>query len=359
MRYRSKSPKMVAVPIIPIYPNSSIGDVEVTLYYQDPVYYDIISYDSIYFTVFKVELKNNTTEINENDIVYISNTPAMPSLKAKLKPDGLSGNADWELKIEFTRPNRNDNDTLTKTITANSEWNITTDFGTNFYGGKATLKGTYVGQSYTTIFHIRGTNPSESAAETEIGSSPRYAKAIARNESGTQASRTYLQFNESGTLGTNYLANLQKTTNRGGSAPYGWGIYQITQDPLPTRNQVWSWKANVAEGTRRISSNISEAPSYFAAIQRKYPTQYEAPPTSYRPPNTSTDLTYLEAAEIQMFNGCSVTEECPNPPPLTGNSWYRSCWKFHPNYSSGQRWEFKQNSNDYVKEIVQEYESHG
>jgi len=305
--------------------------------------------------VIKVELKDGNIIVNEDDLVYISATPARPQLKAKLQPDALDGNVDWKLAVEFKRPNRNDEDTLTKTVAANSEWNIAQNFGTHFYGGKATITATYQGIECNRVFHIRGTNPSENIAETEIGNNPFYAKAIARHESGTQNNRTYLQFNEVGSLGPDYLTNLKQTPNRSWDNN-GWGIYQLTK-PVPSQDQVWSWKANVAGGKTLMNSNLAEAPAYFQAIQRKYPNQYEPPPATYAPPGTTTALTYIQTAAIQMFNGSSVVKELPNPTPPGGDSDYRSCWKFYPNNPSGQRWEFVPNQNDYVKKIVEEYEN--
>ena len=308
--------------------------------------------------VIKVELKNGNTIVNDDDLVYISAVPVMSQLKAKLKPNALAGNVDWNLAVEFKRPNRNDEDTLTKTVVANAGWNIARNFGTNFYGGKATLTATYQGIECNRVFHIRGTNPSKNAAETEIGNNPFYAKAIARHESGTQNNRTYLQFNEVGMLGPNYLTNIKPTTNRSSdqSDQKGWGIYQLTK-PFPSRDQVWSWKANVDGGKALMNSDLAEAPAYFQAIQRKYPNQYESPPATYTPPGTTTALTYIQTAAIQMFNGSSVIELLPNPIPPGGNSYYRSCWRFYPNNTSGQRWKFVPNQNDYVKKIVEEHEN--
>lgn len=302
-----------------------------------------------------VELKDGTTVVDEDDIVYISDTPAMPNLKAKLVPSGLAGNVEWELEIEFERPNRNDEDVLSKTMAANAEWTLTQDFENHFYGGKAILTATHEGVDFERIFHIRGENPSENAVELEIGNNPFYAKAIARHESGTQQNRTYLQFNELGSLGPDYLNNIQYTPNRS-SDQIGWGIYQLT-NPAPSRDQVWSWTANVTSGIALMNSNLAEAPSYFAAVQRKYPNKYEAPPTTYTPPGTTTALSYIQAAAIQMFNGSSVVELLPNPTPPGGNSHFRSCWRFHPGNPSGERWEFVPNRNDYVEKIIQEHEN--
>jgi hypothetical protein len=302
--------------------------------------------------VVDAELKNGVSIVDDGDFVYVTDAPQMPQLTARLKPDGLAGNADWNLEIEFTRPNRDDKDTLIKSVAADAQWNIVADFGNHFYGGKGTLTATCQGVECKLVFHIRGENPSENAAETEISDNPFYAKAIARHESGTQDNRTYLQFNEDGALGADYLIKLKHTPNRSGDGK-GWGIYQLT-NPAPSRDEVWSWKANVAAGKALMNSNLAEAPSYFQAVQRKYPDEYEDPPATYTPPGTTTELTYIQAAAIQMFNGSSVREELPTPGGGTGT--YRSCWKFHPNNPGGQRWEFVPNQNDYVKKIIEEYE---
>ena len=300
-----------------------------------------------------LELKDGGTVVKEDDLVYISAAPVMPQLKAKLKPDGLTGSVAWSLTIEFKKTNRDDEDVLTKTVAASAEWDIAHEFGSHFYGGKATLTATYQGIVCTRIFHIRGYNPTEAAAATEIGNSPFYTKAIARHESGTQVSRTYLQFNQLGTTGPDYLADITYTPNRS-SDQKGWGMYQLTSSP--NRDQVWSWKANVAAGKVVMNNNLSEAPWYFQAIQRKYPTEYEAPPATYTPPGTTTALTYIQAAAIQMFNGSSVVEFLPNPTPPGGSSYFRSCWKFNPSNPAGRRWSFVPNVNDYVLKIIKEYE---
>ena len=104
-----------------------------------------------------------------------------------------------------------------------------------------------------------------------------------------------------------------------------------------------------------MNSNLAEAPAYFQAIQRKYPNQYESPPATYTPPDTTTALTYIQAAAIQMFNGSSVREDLPTTTGEIGK--YRSCWKFYPNNPSGQRWQFVPNQNDYVKKIIEKHES--
>ncbi len=79
-------------------------------------------------------------------------------------------------------------------------------------------------------------------------------------------------------------------------------------------------------------------------------------------------MTALEAATIQLYNGAAWLVEIQNgvivfDGPYTdtnhGGTRYISCWKFHPNKPSGQKWEFKRNRNNYVyKVIYDEYEGH-
>jgi hypothetical protein len=43
----------------------------------------------------------------------------------------------------------------------------------------------------------------------------------------------------------------------------------------------------------------------------------------------------------------------------TGGSAYVSCWRFHPNNASGQKWEFVPNQNNYVYKVLHdEFEGH-
>jgi len=303
----------------------------------------------------RVGMERAGNPLGNDGYAFITSNAEMPDVVGKVYPDGVQVSVDWNCSIIFDRPNRNDNDSFAD---SGEEWSMLTATAGNCYGGKATLLATISGAVFTNIFHIRGINPSEADATAEIGDDPFFAKAIARHESGTQDNRTYLQFNGTGesgtlTLGTNYLTDLKYTPNRS-SDMVGWGIFQLT-DPVPTTDKVWSWKSNVSAGLQAISTKQTAAESYFNAVQRTYPSEWESPPVSYTPPSCSTSLTAVEAATIQLFNGGAVTADLLNQFGTTNT--YASCWKFLPNNSSGNRWQFVPNQNDYVKQVIVEHEN--
>jgi hypothetical protein len=225
--------------------------------------------DTVNVTILKVELKDGATVVNADDYVYITDSPQMPQLKASLKPTGPSGNAKWRLYVEYTRPDRGSytgdkeyypgpGASAWKTVSAGGTWDIAAEFGTQFRGGKATIYCEYQGVQCQQTFHIRGDNPTEAAARAYLDANgPWFAYCIAKHESGTQSGRTYLQFNEDGTLGPD-PADYQYCPNRGaGGAPYGWGMMQLDNIELPGQTtyrspdngdpwaqELWSRKAN-------------------------------------------------------------------------------------------------------------------
>ena len=206
------------------------------------------------------------------------------------------------------------------------------------------------GKTFDIVIHVRGKNPTRAVAEAHIGNNPFFAKTIARHESGTLDQANMLQFNEVGSLGTNFLNNIKFTPNRS-SDRIGWGVYQIT-NPAPTINDVWSWKANVASGLAVIAQKRVHAQAYFNRIRLDFPDKYEAPP-NHTPAGTTTALSALDAATIQLFNGGAVLYSAQTP---NGTLFYRSCWRFNSNAASGSRWTFVANSNNYVKKIIEEHE---
>jgi hypothetical protein len=305
--------------------------------------------------ILNIAMERAGNALSNNGYTFISATAQMPDVTAKILPEEAPVSPEWSCSIVFDRPNRNENKSFPS---SNEEWSLRTATGGTCYGGQATLTATLSDVTLTNIFHIRGINPSEAEAETEIGDEPFYAKAIARHESGTQNNRTYLQFNDIGesgtlTLGTNYLTDLKYTPNRS-SDGMGWGMFQLT-NPEPSTDEVWNWKSNVSGALQRMERKETDAQSYFNAVQRTYTNEWEIPPTSYIPPGCSTSLTALEAATLQLFNGGAVREDLLTPygtPDL-----YTSCWRFLPNNPSGQRWEFVANSENYVWKVINEYEN--
>ena len=223
--------------------------------------------DIIRLTVLDIELRESRSCVNEGGYVYIDETPLMPQLSASVMPQGLSGMAEWKLHIEYRRPDRGDytGDVQDYPTAANvwqslslaSSWNIAERFGNDFRGGKAVLHCRYNGVQISRIFHIRGTNPTEAAARAYLDEHGQwFAYCIAKHESGRQNGRTYLQFNERGTLGPEPEAYC-RCPNRGPGNLYGWGMMQLDGIELPGQvgyrnpdngdpwaQELWSWKAN-------------------------------------------------------------------------------------------------------------------
>ncbi len=236
--------------------------------------------------------------------VYIDATPSMPQLKASLEPGSPPGDAKWRLYVEYTRPDRGnytgdkqyypgpDADTW-KTLSAANTWDIAAEFGTDFCGGKAWLYCEWEGYSFDpVVFHIRGTNPTEAAAKAYLDTNgPWYAYCIAKHESGTQSGRTYLQFNELGTLGPN-TGDYKYCPNRGDyGAPYGWGMMQLDEiqrlgdvgwrspdEGEPWGQELWSWKANCDTAIQVMARKESEAHAKLREIADDGSGGYIMPP---------------------------------------------------------------------------------
>ena len=317
----------------------------------------------IRLSVAKIELRQANhpdvadTEIEANDIAWIIANPSMPALSARVVPD-LQPAVDvlWSLATTYPRrgilDDRNFPASGRKTLPSNQIWDINSEFAGQFLGGDATLKYKIDDcAEQTLVFKIHGRNPLDATAKAYIISAQgavRYAWAIAQEES-RQGNRVFNQFNSGVTLGGE--------PNFGG--PDGWGIFQVDsrRGSAITTGEVWNWQTNVAGGIAELQRIRQEVPEYFNAIQRTFPTQWEPPPATYTPPRTTTTLTYLEAAEITLYNGASVVRALNDP--FGETSKYRSCWRFLENNPSGQRWEFVPNENDYVFRVIyNEFEGH-
>ena len=299
------------------------------LYHTD-AYAEITA--AAFVDVLEVELKDGANIVNDNGYVYINSTPQMPQITAALKPANLPGNAKWRLHIEYKRNPRNDDAYYPgptaaswKTLLAGEVWNIADEFAADFRGGKATLYCEYQGLEFEHVFHIRGNNPTEAAAEAEIGNNPWYAIPIARHESGTQNGRTYIQFNEVGTLGPN-PADFKHCPNFG--APNGWGIMQL--DPPPSDEALWNWKQNIADGKAHLANPCRTAAVAWIANQEAQ-QQAEEPGmplenyiftfngVDFR---KGTDRTPIDACTIQRYNGAALwVIYWKNKTPTEPGSW--------------------------------------
>ena len=155
-------------------------------------------------------------------------------------------------------------------------------------------------------------NPTVAVAQAYIGNSPFYAQAIAQQESGTQSGRSFLQFNELGTLGPNWT-DIRFCPNRS-SDGIGWGIYQLTYLPPnatpPTTTQLWNWKANIDAAKAVMAQNIVTATNWInSQISQQQAQDPNKPLANYQFTWASivfqmgTLKTPIDACAIEAFNG--------------------------------------------------------
>lgn len=108
--------------------------------------------------------------------------------------DGLTDKVEeWVLGTNPALSDTDDDDGLTdgEELELDADWLVSSEFGSDFRGGKGVFISSYAGASYTNIVHIRGNNPTVTEVEAVIGTSPWYVRAIAKRESGRQSGRYY------------------------------------------------------------------------------------------------------------------------------------------------------------------------
>ena len=290
------------------------------------------------------------------------NSLEMPGLFAHLTPEReVKGTVEWRAKILYQRSPRNDLDEYPAgggwvVRDARQDWDIAGEMDGALRGGRLDLLCRLGGAITTNSLWIRGINPDDADAAAYIDSvcgDYWFMAAIGRHES-RQGDYLYNQFNETGTLGTNW-DDVRYCPNRS-SDMHGYGIFQVgdTSGFAITPDVLWNWQTNTAVALQVLDDAKNDAEAYFSKIEQIYPSQFEPPP-SYQPPGTGTVLSALDAAAIQLFNGASVRKLLPIG--NGSNDWFRSCWEFHPNNAAGNRWEFVPNRNNYVRSIVLEHES--
>ncbi|MBF0117922.1 MAG: hypothetical protein HQK79_03750 [Desulfobacterales bacterium] len=313
-----------------------------------------------------VELKDKGVIVKPSyPYTFIDTFPSMPSLTAILKPEGLSGDVSWELKVEYRRQNRKDIAFYPRSGPAILPYNIPWDIGKMFKevdeirGGKATIIWKYKNMtSEDYVFYIRGNNPTWNEVEKLLDNSANFVeldldlvKAMVKLESngGTQ-------FNVAGKLGSDEEKNIKYTPNRGhvpnNNKDWGWGMMQIN-DPVGDPNNaqlLWDWKMNVLEGIKIIRQKEEMAKAYFDAIKRNYPQSPDPP--KYTPPGTDTELSALEAAIITLYNGASVTKWLLAKSGKKEKQ-YSSAWEYDPEDSS---WTYIPNKYNYLQRVILKFE---
>jgi hypothetical protein len=307
----------------------------------------------------------STATISGDGVAYITGQPAMPQLKASFPRLAANINVEWKLEIKTERTERGTKDDKNypasgyKTLPGNQAWDIGAEFGTDFVGGNCKLFYKVGGGAEQTLeFFIRGKNPKDATAKEHVQQTQgnyRFAWAMVQHES-RQGNRCYNQFNSGGS--TKEKPNL--------GPPDGWGIAQLDK-PLgvsASTTEVYEWKANVTKMYAELQQKEQMAQSYFNIIQSVYPSKWEAPPNPANSaqgfPSVATNMTPLEAAVVQLYNGGAVIIRVKNNQIVTtGGTAYVSCWRFHPNNASGQKWEFVPNQNNYVYKVLHdEFEGH-
>ncbi|APW62202.1 hypothetical protein [Paludisphaera borealis] len=118
---------------------------------------------------------------------------------------------------------------------------------------RATIAGRHV-EAHSANLDIRGTNPT--SADLNAALPHVTLRKIARQESG--GGRQFAAAADGG---------VGKCPLWSGDNLGGVGIMQITV-PRPTDDQVWNWRANVAEGVRIFQQKVAAARGYPAQVRR-------------------------------------------------------------------------------------------
>lgn len=323
-------------------------------------------------------------QIDTERDAFIAGLPEMARLEATILSGALGGvSVEWRMEVKSERPERGTKDnyripqtdeTDVVSLPIGQPWNLYDYFvaPAAFFGGDCDLfyriKGPagYLDSERSLHFRIRGKNPTDADAKGYIESTQgvyRFAWAMVQQESrGDKTDRVFNQFNPSGPWKERPFFG----------PPDGWGIAQLDRPfgVSASTAEVYSWHVNIQTFYLELAQKQAFATSYFNALKNYYLPRgkWEEPPTSFVRTGTATSMTALEAATIQLYNGGAWLVEIHNgvmlyDGPYTddshGGTRYISCWKFHPNKPSGQKWEFKRNQNNYVyKVIYDEYEGH-
>jgi len=204
-----------------------------------------------------LEVRDGGNVINQNEYVYIGNSPALPALTARLLPGALPGTAGWDYLVEYLRANRGDRAPYAWSDSAASSTTLRVNNPQRILGGTATVSVDYGGGERSFVFYIRGYNPTAAQvrANNSIVTGPWFSMAMARHESGSGCGDVILQFNEVGTLGPGW-DDYRHCPNR--TPDYGWGIMQLTNPP-PQDVHLWDWHRNLARGIEYLGELLGNA----------------------------------------------------------------------------------------------------
>ena len=291
--------------------------------------------------------------IDSGGTSFITGQPEIPKLKASFPGLTTNINIEWKLEIKTERTERGTKDdknfpaTGYKTLPGNQAWDIGTEFGTDFVGGKCKLFYKVSGGAEQTVeFFIRGKNPKDNDAKAYVNSHTKaatypYAWALVQHES-RQGNRCYNQFNSGGDGPGNLgMPNL--------GPPDGWGIAQLDKPRgvSASTNEVYEWKKNVEKFYLELDEKEGVTARFFNAVAQAYPNDPDAanPPASYTVTGTNTAYSAKQLSTMILYNGAGGTQAST----LNGST-YRNPWKF--NFSGNPKWTFQDNQEDYAFDVI-------
>lgn len=332
------------------------------------------------------ELRTILNTDNGTSTAWIRGDAEMADLEIKIGDGSIGGlTVDWALDVRSERPERGTLDNLhlpaggdAKILSLSSDkaWKLSEELNgiDNFVGGLCTVSYAIKSQTGDTLcpardfrFRIRGKNPKDESVIDHILTHPSYSRfawAMVQHESRQGARGTYRVYNQFNSGGPT-----RELPNFSGNAPKedGWGIAQLDK-PLGKRaasGEVYSWRKNLDKFQRELELKEKTAELYVQALRSVYMQQgiWEELPEPFMRKGTTTPMSSLEAAVIQLYNGAAwlveikggkIIYDGPYTSTEHGGSRYISCWRFIPQNPAGARWEFKPNKNNYLYKVVRD-----
>jgi hypothetical protein len=201
-----------------------------------------------------LEIKVDDATINESNLfAYLNIEPNMPNFTARLIPEGLQGEVEFVLRIEYLEHGRTDITEINYFISANDIWNVSQSLDDIIVGGTVIISYRYFDfeeRSFT--FYIRGQNPSELDIKDYVGLDPWFIYRLIRQES------SYKQF----------YSGIPSNPNEDAGKPYwgspnGFGLFMLDNPIIPTKTQLWNWKENCDGGGLLLNQKHIEIEAYW------------------------------------------------------------------------------------------------
>jgi len=342
-------------------------------------------------------------------------SPEMPHLVAKW-PGNPSHDlkVKWRLEVEYQRGNGlrakipskdivrfphvayNASPIFTEEMAADEEWRIfekpdwINEIAQNgFFGGMAKLyvwfpvKGKEPTEPFMT-FRIGGKNPTQEKAREFIDKKAvpqinpallSFAYAIGMQESSDKDYAKGYKHSYYTQFYTKYRSKKHRNGQpwRGWAIGYptfgddhnddgsqngngGYGIYQITQDIIIPRQDLWNWQENCKDAIKEISQWRGEAEEWYRAAKKTWGN----PPENFIPPNppgepalpNNKNLTAVDWENIVLYNGPKGLGKGRNRQLIGDNgkkkTFRASVWTY-----DDSQWNFHDNVNHYIYFVTQ------